>query len=101
VDDLGLTFDACNAMLSGEDPLEVLEACRETVVHAHLKDGTGSDGDYRITRLGEGNLDVGAILAGIEEHGIGTLSVEHPGRLEGIEPRDYLEQVQRTLEAPT
>jgi sugar phosphate isomerase/epimerase len=93
--DLGITFDAGNFLLAGEDPLHALERVLTRVRHVHLKDWQvvsprampvageypGLDGRwYRAAALGEGVVDLRSVVAELRAHGYaGYVSVEYEG----------------------
>lgn len=88
---LCLLFDTGHILAAGSDPLKVFEKLGDRIAHVHLKDFTAEDprtwnhrkskwwDDGRFEELGKGNmeLDVKAILDGLEKVGYdGWISVE-------------------------
>ncbi len=80
--DVGLCLDTGHLVVGGGDPLEIVRAAAGRVVHVHLKDVSAAlaeqvaagrlpyrdavrDGLYR--PLGDGDLDVGAVVGALEE----------------------------------
>jgi sugar phosphate isomerase/epimerase len=78
---VGVNFDASNQLMTGEDPLPVLEVVKHKVWHMHASDRR--PGEYTHTAIGEGAVDFDALfgcLAGIGYAGF--ISLED-GQAEG------------------
>jgi len=78
---VGVNFDASNQLMTGDDPLRVLEVVKHKVWHMHASDRR--PGEYTHTAIGEGAVDFDAIfgcLAGIGYSGF--ISLED-GQTEG------------------
>jgi sugar phosphate isomerase/epimerase len=78
---VGVNFDASNQLMTGEDPLPVLEVVKHKVWHMHASDRL--PGEYTHTVIGEGAVDFEALfrcLAGIGYAGF--ISLED-GQTEG------------------
>jgi sugar phosphate isomerase/epimerase len=63
---VGLCLDSAHAAAAGEDPVKFAKKYASRVVHAHLKD-LASNG--RFVELGEGELDLGGVLAALKDAG--------------------------------
>ena len=77
------TMDTMNYRWAGHD-LETVGRFYETVApyvrHVHLKDGTGSLGDYKGMVLGDGEIDVQGAIAQLKRVGYeGTWCIEYEG----------------------
>jgi sugar phosphate isomerase/epimerase len=83
--DLGVNFDTGNAFLAGNEPVEMLQAIADRVIHVHIKDIPEAElpmrGKVTGTRVGvatgDGVLDLRSILNVLAAAGYaGVLSVE-------------------------
>lgn len=92
-----MTIDPCNAVLVGADPAQFIAELEHAIVHFHLKDAVGPDGDFRIVQLGAGRLDVHQVLTLISETDIPSITFEHPGGLEDTTPKQYLSQISQIV----
>jgi sugar phosphate isomerase/epimerase len=80
---VGVNFDTSNQLMSGDDPMAVLEVVKEKVWHMHASDRL--PGEYRHTVVGEGGVDYGPIFRCLAEVGYkGFISLED-GNPEGDE----------------
>lgn len=80
---VGVNFDTSNQLMSGGDPMAVLEVVKEKVWHVHASDRL--PGEYRHTVVGEGAVDFDPILRCLGEVGFdGFISLED-GNPEGDE----------------
>jgi sugar phosphate isomerase/epimerase len=80
---VGVNFDASNQLMTGEDPVRVLEVVKHKVWHMHASDRR--PGEYTHTVVGEGAVDFDAIfgvLAGIGYAGFVSLE---DGQTEGAD----------------
>jgi sugar phosphate isomerase/epimerase len=81
-DVLGACVDTGWWLTQGYDPVAAVRALGKHLFHVHLKDISAA-GKHETCALGDGLLDVAAVLAALREVGYdGYLSVEH-------EPDDY------------
>jgi sugar phosphate isomerase/epimerase len=89
---LGVNFDPSNALIAGEDPLELLEAVKHRVVTMHASD-RHLDGDtLRHGVIGDGLNDYDRIFATLHAAGFrGWVSIE-----DGADPEGGLERLQRS-----
>ena len=81
---VGANMDTMNYRWAGHD-LETVGRYYEIVapytLHTHLKDGTGSRGDYRGEALGEGEIDLAKAIQCLREAGYdGVWCCEYEGR---------------------
>lgn len=67
-DYLGVNYDPSNAVIAGDDPIELLEAVKDRVVTMHASDRFFSDGD--LEDLQEIDADAHTGYADILEHGV-------------------------------
>src|SRR5690606_23127249 len=65
---LGVNFDPSNAVIAGEDPIELLEAVKHRVVTMHASDRYFEGGTFEDLRRIEANPSTG--YAGILTHGV-------------------------------
>lgn len=65
---LGVNFDPSNAVIAGEDPIELLEAVKHRVVTMHASDRYFEGGTFEDLRRIEANPSTG--YAGILKHGV-------------------------------
>ncbi|MGQ9732205.1 MAG: sugar phosphate isomerase/epimerase family protein [Candidatus Zipacnadales bacterium] len=80
---VGVNFDTSNQLMTGRDPLEVLEVVKHKVWHVHASDRRR--GEYTHTVIGEGAVDFDAIFTCLAAIGYtGYISIED-GQLEGDE----------------
>ncbi|MBM3497836.1 MAG: sugar phosphate isomerase/epimerase [Armatimonadetes bacterium] len=78
---VGVNFDASNQLMTGEDPLPVLEAVKHRVWHMHASDRR--PGEYTHTVIGEGAVDFDALFRCLADIGYaGFISLED-GQTEG------------------
>lgn len=85
-ENMRVIWDILHSIEWGESPAQTVAALGKSIVHVHLKDGesTGAPTDYRLTKMGEGDVDFAAIaaaLASIDYHGYLSLEWEqmwHP-----------------------
>jgi sugar phosphate isomerase/epimerase len=74
---LRAVWDIGNAFAAGEDPAEGLRALGPHLGYVHVKDGTLSGGQWRLTQLGQGQVPLGRIIRGLLAAGYqGGLTVE-------------------------
>lgn len=62
----GILYDPCNVMKAGIDYRSALHTMAEHIVHVHIKDATVRDGVFRLTMLGEGDIDVPWLLGELD-----------------------------------
>jgi len=78
---VGVNFDASNQLMTGEDPLPVLEVVKHKVWHMHASDRR--PGEYTHTVIGEGAVDFDALFSCLADIGYaGFVSLED-GQTEG------------------
>jgi len=75
---IGMTFDTGNVVYyAGVDPVADARHALPAMVHLHLKDKRGGNGVFDFPPLGDGELDLGAVLATCAAGGYrGAISVE-------------------------
>lgn len=81
---VGVNFDTSNQLMSGDDPMAVLDVVKEKVWHVHASDRL--PGEYRHTVVGEGAVDFDPIfrcLAGVGFDGFVSLEDGSPEGDEG------------------
>jgi sugar phosphate isomerase/epimerase len=78
-----VNFDFSNQIMSGEDPMTVLQVVKHTVRHCHVNDRT--PGSYQHTLLGEGDCDFDAIFRTLAEVGYNGYFSYEDGNLTGDE----------------
>jgi sugar phosphate isomerase/epimerase len=60
-----VNFDFSNQIMTGGDPLQVLEVVKHKLAHCHANDR--NPGNYTHTLLGEGDVDIDAIFRVLRE----------------------------------
>jgi sugar phosphate isomerase/epimerase len=74
---LRAVWDFGNAFAAGEDPAEGLRVLGPHLGYVHVKDGILSGGQWRLTRLGLGQVPLGRVIRGLLAAGYqGGLTVE-------------------------
>ncbi len=74
---LRAVWDFGNAFETGEDPAEGLRLLVPHLGYVHVKDGVRNGAEWRLTRLGEGDIPLGVVIRGLVAAGYrGGLSVE-------------------------
>ena len=74
---LAAVWDVGNAFAVGEDPGEGLRQLGHQLAYVQIKDGVHRDGQWRLTRLGEGDVPLARTMQGLVAIGYrGSLSVE-------------------------
>ena len=72
---VGVNFDTSNQLMSGDDPMAVLEVVKHKVWHVHASDRL--PGEYRHTVVGEGAVDFDPVFRCLAEVGFdGFISLE-------------------------
>jgi len=64
----GILNDVGNWLIFGTDPLDALRRLEDRTVHVHLKDYRLEDGYWRSVALGEGTIDIPAVLRYLESN---------------------------------
>jgi len=73
----GINFDPCYLTLLGLDPVTVARQWQDRILHAHLKDHTGTYPDSEHQIPGQGDLDYPHIIQGLRETGFAeAVSIE-------------------------
>ena len=104
--DVGVVWDPANAWSAGDAPEHGLAVLGDRIRYVQLKDGVGRGDTWRLTRLGEGEVPLGAAIQGLAARGpLPPLSLEwerawHPE----LDPADValgpaLATIRRMLEA--
>jgi sugar phosphate isomerase/epimerase len=89
---LGVNFDPSNALIAGEDPLELLEAVKHRVATMHASDRHLDGETLRHGVIGEGLNDYDAIFSTLRAAGFrGWVSIE-----DGDDPEGGVERLQRS-----
>jgi len=74
----GILYDPCNLMHGGMDYRMALWTMRAYIVHVHLKDGAVTHDGFRLTPLGQGQLDFRWIIEMLDALGYdGDLALEY------------------------
>jgi sugar phosphate isomerase/epimerase len=74
----GVVYDPCNLMRGGADYRMALWSLRGRIAHVHVKDGQVGPGGFRLTMLGEGQLDMPWIVGTLDATGYtGDLALEY------------------------
>ncbi len=74
----GILVDPCNILHSGRDYRSALEAMRAHIVHVHLKDGIVAPEGFRLTMLGQGQVDIPWVLGRLAAWGYtGEIALEY------------------------
>jgi sugar phosphate isomerase/epimerase len=84
---LGINYDAANVRFyTGGDPVADLESCAgdlaDHLIHVHIKDHAGGQGEWNFPPLGQGSVDfprLAAIFRGIGFRGPYSLEIEFQG----------------------
>jgi L-ribulose-5-phosphate 3-epimerase len=84
---LGINYDAANVRFyTGADPVADLESCAaelgDHLIHVHIKDHAGGQGEWNFPPLGQGNLDfprLAALFRRIGYQGPYSLEIEFQG----------------------
>lgn len=75
---LKINFDPSHYHPMGDDTTEAAKALLPHIAHVHLKDAVGGPEDFRFVPLGEGGIDLTAMLRVLLEGGYrGAVSIEH------------------------
>ena len=87
---LGLTFDTGNVVYyAGVDPVADIASAIPAMVHLHIKDQRGGKGVFDFPPLGDGDIDLGAVLATVDAAGYaGPVCVEINFDENGYPPYD-------------
>jgi len=76
-DYFGVNFDPCYLALRNYDPVAVAQQWQDRILHAHLKDHTGTYPDSEHQIPGQGDLDYPHIIQGLRETGFAeAVSIE-------------------------
>jgi len=76
-DVLGVNLDFCNVRTCGGDPADAIDRFRDRIVLTHVKDSLFTTDSGKYVPLGEGKMDYGPVMAGLDAAGYdGYLSVE-------------------------
>ena len=75
---LKINFDPSHLHPMGDDVTEAVRALLPDIAHVHLKDVTGTPEDFKFVPLGEGEIDLAAMVRVLVEKGYGgAVSIEH------------------------
>jgi len=75
---LKINFDASHLKPMGDDVTEAARKLAPHAVHMHLKDVTGTPADFRFVPIGQGEIDLPAMMRALFESGYdGPVSIEH------------------------
>ncbi|QLG29007.1 sugar phosphate isomerase/epimerase [Halorarum halophilum] len=88
---VGLELDVGWAGAAGYDPLALLDEYADRLGLVHLKDYDAGTGD--VVEVGEGDLDVDAIVAATREHGVDWLIYEAEERPDSYETLSHADEV--------
>jgi len=82
----GVLYEPCNLMHAGVDYKEAFKAFSQYITHVHIKDGaTQSDGKFKATMLGDGEIDVKWVVENLNKAGYnGDFALEY--EVNDIEP---------------
>ncbi|WP_172330130.1 sugar phosphate isomerase/epimerase [Mangrovicoccus sp. HB161399] len=102
---LKINFDASHLKPMGDDVTEAARKLAPHVVHMHLKDVTGTPETFRFVPIGQGEIDLAAMLRALIEGGYrGPVSIEHESHWFAGDRRgpaqvldDCLEDIRRLL----
>ncbi|MBC7255584.1 MAG: sugar phosphate isomerase/epimerase [Chloroflexi bacterium] len=87
----GILYDPCNVMKGGVDYRAALWALRGHIAHVHLKDGAFGQEGFRLTMLGQGQIDVPWLAEMLDAWGYrGDLALEY--ELDAPPPEEGLAQ---------
>ena len=87
----GVVYDPCNLMASGADYQAALETMQNHIAHVHFKDGAVTADGFKLTMLGQGEIDFGWIMGRLAEIGYeGHIALEY--ELSDPSPEDGLKQ---------
>lgn len=99
---LYVNLDPSHLLVEGEDPVAAAHRWKDDIVHVHVKDATGSPGDFTFPPLGKGRMDFDAFFGALKDIGYtGPCSVEDEAHAFGFpfEPEQTAEQSLRLLRA--
>lgn len=75
---LKINFDPSHLKPMGDDVTEAARVLAPHAVHMHLKDVTGDPDDFRFVPIGQGEIDLPAMMRALFEAGYaGPVSIEH------------------------
>lgn len=74
----GVLYEPYNLMAAGVDYRSALDTMREWIVHTHFKDGVVTDEGFRMTVMGQGEIDFPWIVQRLDEVGCeGDFALEY------------------------
>lgn len=75
---LKINFDPSHFHPMGDDVTEAVRTLFPDIAHVHLKDATGTADDFSFVPLGDGEIDLAAMIGVLVEKGYtGAVSIEH------------------------
>jgi len=90
--ELGVNFDPSHFHVHGDDAAAAVRAFGDSISYVHVKDASGTPGDYRFPPLGQGDVDFPGFMAALKGTGYGgVLSVEYEADAFGY--RDSEEEI--------
>jgi sugar phosphate isomerase/epimerase len=90
--ELGVNFDPSHFHVHGDDAAAAVRDFGDRISYVHVKDASGTPGDYRFPPLGQGDVDFPGFMSALKETGYGgVLSVEYEADVFGY--RDSEEEI--------
>lgn len=74
---VGLNYDPANFFYYGEDPIKALEAFKDKIIYAHLKDVKIINGKKEYCAIGDGVIDWKILLPALERYYEGPVAIEY------------------------
>jgi len=86
IPELRINYDPSHFACIAEDPLPLVDALGDRIVHCHAKDGVPDGEGYEFTPVGMGRVDWEALIGHLEAAGYdGVISIEYEGHFFGFE----------------
>ena len=90
--ELGVNFDPSHFHVHGDDVAAAVRIFGDRISYVHVKDASGTPGDYRFPPLGRGDVNFPGFMSALKETGYeGVLSVEYEADAFGY--RDSEEEI--------
>ncbi len=82
---VGLNYDPANFLYYGEDPIKALEAFKDKIIYAHVKDVKIVKGKKEYCAIGDGVIDWKGLLPTLESCYKGPVAIEYERASDGLE----------------
>jgi sugar phosphate isomerase/epimerase len=93
----GVLYEPYNLMEAGVDYQTALHTMGQWIVHVHFKDGVSTKDGFRMTHLGQGEIDISGIIQALSNLGYdGDFALEYDPHAVPVEPLDPPEAGLRT-----